>query len=156
MIGDANGVLGEGGVVVGVGMGGGLAEILQIVFRHFVGIGAERGERESAFLGCEGEGIHFDGIEKIFAALLAGEEIVDPGEEGVSAELESVAAGVEAEGLGEVQAMFAGGAGENVGAADGIDDGGNFDEGVGGVGERLLQVAGELGSQVADEARGEA
>src|ERR1700740_360797 len=100
-----------------------LAEILQIVFRNFVGIGAERRERESAFLGREGEGIHLDGIEKIFTALLAGEEIVDPGDKGIAAELEGVAAGIEAESFGDVQAVLTGSARQYVRAADGVDDG---------------------------------
>ena len=42
MVGDANGVLGEGRVVVAVGMRGGAAEILQIVVWDFVSVGAAR------------------------------------------------------------------------------------------------------------------
>ena len=156
MIGDADGVLREGGVVVAVGIGGIGAEVLQIVVRDGVGVGAERGEREPGFHGFEGEGIHFDGIEEIFAALLAGEIIVEPGDEGVAAELEGMAAGIEAESFGKLGAVFARGAGEQVGASDAVDDVGDLDERVVGVGVGLAQVAGELGAEMADETRGEA
>ena len=147
VVGDANRVLGEGGVIIGIGMRGGLAEILDVVLRHGVGVGAQRRERQSGFHGREGEGVHFDGIEKIFAALLAGKEVVDPGEQGIAAELEGVAPGIEAESFGEMEAMLAGGAGKNVGAANGVNDGRNLDQRVGGVGVGLLQVAGELGAE---------
>src|SRR5271167_1322732 len=99
MIGDANRILGEGSVVVAIGIGGRWAEALEVVFRDGVGVGAQRSERESTFLRLEGEGIDLDGIEDIFAALLAGEEIVDPGDENVAAKLEGMAAGIEAEGF---------------------------------------------------------
>src|SRR6202011_1943393 len=65
MVGDADGVLGEGGVFVGVGIRGGAAEILQIILWHFVGVGAERREWESCFHGRVSEGVDLDGIEKI-------------------------------------------------------------------------------------------
>ena len=42
VVGDADGVLCEGGVFVGVGMRGGAAEVLQIVMRDFMGVGAQR------------------------------------------------------------------------------------------------------------------
>ena len=156
VIGDADGVLGEGGVVVAVGTGGIGAEALEIVVGDGVGVGAERGEWEPGFHGFKSERIHFDGIEDIFAALLAGEIIVKPGEEGIAAELEGMAAGIETQSFGKLGAVFASGAGEQVGAADAVDDVGDLDEGVGGVGEGLAEVAGELGAEVADETRGEA
>jgi len=153
MVGDPDGVLSEGGVVVAVGVGGGGAEVLQIVVRHRVGVGAEWRQRQSGFLRFEGEGVDFDFVEKVFTALLAGEEIVDRSNEGVAAEFEGVVAGIEAEGFGELGAVFAGGARELIGASDAIDDVGNFDEGAVGVGVGLAQVAGELGAKMADEAR---
>ena len=119
-------------------------------------VGAERSEFESGFHGLEGEGIDFDGIEEEFAALLAGEEIVNPGEETVAAELPGMATAFEADGFGEMQAMLAGLAGKHTGASDAVEDGGNFDEHVAGVAERLLLVAGELSAEMADPARGEA
>ena len=111
MIGGADGVLGEGGVVIAVGIGGICAEALQVVLRDLVGVGAERGERQSGFHGLEGEGIDFDDVEEIFAALLAGKIIIEPGDEGIAAELEGMAAGIEAESFGKLAAMFASGAG---------------------------------------------
>ena len=154
--GGADRILGEGGVVVAVGVGGICAEVLQVVFRHGVGVGAERGEWEPGFHGREGEGIDFDGIEDVFAALLAGEIVVEPGDEGIAAEFERVVAGIEAESFGELAAMFASGAREQIGATDAVDDVGDFDQRVGGIGVGLLQVTGELGAEMADEARGEA
>ncbi len=67
-------------------------------------------------------------IEEIFAALLAGEEIVDPCDQGIAAELEGMAAGIEAESFGKLGAVFARGAGELVGASDAVDDVGDFDQ----------------------------
>ena len=150
MIGDADGVLGEGGVVVAVGVGAGWAEVLEIVVRDLVGIGAEGSEWESGFLRLEGEGIDLDFVEEIFAALLTGKIVVNPGDEGVAAEFEGVAAGIEAEGFGQLGAVFAGGAGEQIGASDAVDDVGDFDEGVAGVGVGLAKVAGKLGAEMAD------
>ena len=112
MIGDTNGVLRESSIVVAVGVGSGLAEILQIVVRDGVGISAKRSEWEPGFFRCKGEGVDFDFVEKIFAALLAGEEIVDPGDESVAAKLKGVAAGIETESFGKLGAVFAGGAGQ--------------------------------------------
>src|ERR1700691_4291398 len=118
MIGGADRILRECGIVVAVGIGSGGAEVLQIIMRDSVSVGAERGERESGFLRFEGKGVDLDGIENVFAALLAGKIIVEPGDEGVAAELERVAAGIEAESFGKLAAMFARGAGEQVRASD--------------------------------------
>jgi len=92
---------------------------LQIVMRNGVGVGAEGRERKSGFLGFEGEGIDLDDIENIFAALLAGKKIVDPGDKGIATELEGMAAAIEAEGFGELGAVFASGTGELIGRGDG-------------------------------------
>jgi hypothetical protein len=56
MVGDADRVLGEGGVVVAVGMGRGWAEVLQIVFRDGMSVGAQGRERQSGFHGFEVKG----------------------------------------------------------------------------------------------------
>ena len=74
MVGDADRVLGEGSIVVAVGIGRICAEVLQIVVRDFVSVGAERSEWESGLHRFEGEGIDLDGIEQVFAALLAGKK----------------------------------------------------------------------------------
>src|SRR5271163_2786830 len=112
MIGGANGVLREGSVVVAVGIRGRRAETLQIIFRDGVGISAERSKRQPRFHGFECKRIDLDNVEQIFAALLAGEIVIDPRDERVAAELEGVAAGIEAESFGELAAMFARGAGK--------------------------------------------
>src|SRR5258708_21317362 len=121
-----------------------------------MGVGAERRKRESGFHGREGEWIDFDGVEQIFAALLAGEKVVNPGEKRVAAELEGVSAGIEAESFGEMESVLAGGARQDVGAADGVHDGGKLHEGVGGVGVGLLKVGGELRAKMADKTVGKA
>ena len=54
VIGDSDRILSEGSVIVGIRMGGSLAELLQIVFRDRMGVGAERREREPGFHGREG------------------------------------------------------------------------------------------------------
>ncbi len=70
--------------------------------------------------------------------------------------LKRMVTGIEAEGFGKLGAVFASGAGEQVGASDAVDDIGDFDERVVGVGVGLAKIAGELGAQMADESRGEA
>src|SRR5271168_659169 len=122
MIGDADGVLNEGRVVVAVGIGGRRAEALQIVFRDGMSVGAERRKRKSGFHGLEGEGIDFDYVEEILAALLAREVVVDPCDQGIAAELEGMAAGIEAQGFGKLGAVFARSAGELVGAPNAVDN----------------------------------
>src|SRR5579863_8181989 len=97
-------------------------------------IGTERSQRKTRFLWFEAERIHFNNIEKIFAALLAGEKVVDPCDESVAAELEGMPASVEAESLGQLGAMFTRGAGKLIGATDAIDDISHFNECAVGVG----------------------
>src|SRR5580700_808015 len=156
MIGGANRVLREGRVVVAVGIGGGRTETLQIVFRDRVSVSAERRERQTRFHGFEGEGVDLDYVEQIFAALLAGEVIVDPCDERVAAELERMAAGIEAESFGKLAAMFASGTRKLIGTSNAVDDVGNLDQRVGGIGIGLAQVARELGAEMADNPRGQA
>jgi hypothetical protein len=116
-----------------------------------VGISAQRRERQPGFLRLKGEGIYFEDVEDIFAALLAGKIIVDPGQEGVASEFERVAAAIKAEGLGQLGAVFAGSAGQKVGASDAIDNVGDFNQGVIRVGVGLAQVARELVSSPLSE-----
>src|SRR5579863_2603430 len=156
MIGKADGVLSEGGIVVGIGMGRGLAKILEIVMRDGVSVGTKGAEWKSGLLRFEGEGVHFNRIEKIFATLLAGEKVINPGEKRVAAKFQGMVAGIETEGLGEVETMLAGSAGEDVGTTNSVHDGWDFDESGGGVGVGLLQVTGELSAKMADETRGKA
>ena len=155
MVGNTNRILNEGGVVVAVGIGCGWPEVLQVVVRHRMGVGPQRREREPGFLWFEGEGIHLNDIEEIFTTLLAGEKIVDPGDKSVAANLDGVAAGIEAEGFGKLGTVFASGSRELIGAPDAIDDVVNLDERVVGVCVGLAQIAGELGPQMADGTRGE-
>ena len=54
----------------------------------------------------------------------------------------------------EVQAMLAGLTGEKVGASHAVEYGRDFYQNIAGVGVGLLAVAGELGAEVADPARG--
>ncbi len=106
MVGDAERVLGEGGVVVAVGVGRCRSKVLQIVLGDGVSISPQGRERKPSFLGLEGKWIYLDDVEKIFTALLAGEKVVDPGEQCVAAELEGVAAGIEADRFCELGAML--------------------------------------------------
>src|SRR5258708_31079574 len=85
----------------------GAAEILQVVVRHLMGVGAQRGELKSSLHGLKSEGIHFDWIEEIFAVLLAGEKIVDPSNESIAAELPGVAVAFDAHRFGWRQGVVA-------------------------------------------------
>ena len=73
----ANGVLRKGGVLIGVRMRGGAAEILEIVVRDLMRVGAKGAKLQSALPGFECERVDLDGIEKVFTTLLAGEEVID-------------------------------------------------------------------------------
>ena len=126
VVGDADGVLGEESVVVGVRMGRRAAEILQVIVRDFVSVGAQRREIEPALHGLESERIDFDGIEKIFAALLSGEKVVDRRKKGVAAQFPRVARAFVTYGFREVQTMLAGLAGKKVGASHAVEDGRNL------------------------------
>ena len=103
----------------------------------------------------EGEGIDLDRVEKVFADLLAGEEIVDPGKQAITAELPGIAAAFQAHSLSQMQAMLAGLAREKVGASHAVEDVGNLYQNIAGIAVGLLAVAGELGAEMADPARGE-
>ena len=68
---------------------------------------------------------------------------------------ERMVTGIEAEGFSKLGAVFARGAGEQVGASDAVDDIRDFDQSVAGVGVGLAKIAGELGAQMADESWGD-
>src|SRR5580698_9412715 len=122
MIGNANGVLRECGVVVAIGIGGRWSEVLQIIVGYAVSVSAQRHQRQPAFLRCKREGIHLDGVEDVFAVLLAGEIIVNPGNEGIASKFQGVAAAVEAECFGKLGAVFAGGARKQIGTSNAVED----------------------------------
>ena len=108
-----------------------------------------------ASIGFKRERIHLDGIKKIFAALLAGKEIVNPREQPVAAELPGIARAFQANGFRQVQAMLAGLARQQVRASHAVEDRRNLDQHVAGIAVRLLQVARKLSAEVADPARRE-
>src|ERR1700758_3497372 len=97
MVGDANGVLCKGRIVVAIGTRDRAAETLQIIMRHFVGIGPQRSEFHSGFLRFEREGIDLERIKEVLTTLLAGKIIVEPGEQRIDAKLPRIAAGIKAE-----------------------------------------------------------
>jgi len=67
----------KGGVFIGVRVRCGAAEILEIVVRDLMRIGAKGGKLQSALPGFECERVDLEGIEKVFATLLVGEEVID-------------------------------------------------------------------------------
>src|SRR5579863_1870603 len=103
-------------------MGDRIAEVLNVVVRNLVSISAQRRELQPGFHRLKGERVDFDGIKKILSALLAREEIVNPGAQRIAAKLPGMAAAIEADGSRQMQAVFPSGAREQVGAADAIDD----------------------------------
>src|SRR5437879_3431440 len=84
------------------------AKVLQVIVRHFMRVGAQRRQLHPRLPGYERELVHFDGIEKILAALPAGKEVVDRSEQRIAAELPGVAPAFEAESFGKVEAVLAG------------------------------------------------
>src|SRR5215471_13132425 len=74
-------VLRKRGVFVRVRMGSGAAEILHIIVRHLMSVGAKWRKAHAGFHGLERVGIDLDRIKKIFAALLVRKEVEDLGEQ---------------------------------------------------------------------------
>src|SRR5579863_3088019 len=107
-VGHADRILGKGGILVRIGARSGAAEVLQIIMRYLMGKRPQRRQRQTLLLGHITVRIYFQQIEKKFTALLAGKEIVDPGEQGVAAKLPGISFRVEAQGFSKVQLMFAG------------------------------------------------
>src|SRR5678809_790815 len=91
--------------------------------RDFVGIGAQRRELQSGLSWLECEWVNLDRIEEVFAALLAGEEVINPGEKPVSTKLPGVTRSLHAESLCQVQPVLAGLAWKDVRAADPVEYG---------------------------------
>ena len=141
VIAHANRILSKAGVFVGVGMGVGRAEILDIVFRHAMSVGPKGRQLKAAFLGDERKRIDFDFVKNIFASGEGGEEVVDFGNERISAEFERVACFLQVQGLGEVEPIFIRATRQNGGSAEALEDGRNSCQGVGGIGYGSLQVS---------------
>jgi len=57
VVAQADSVLGEGGVLFGVRMGGGGAEVLDVVAGHAMGVSAEGRELQAALFWNKGEGV---------------------------------------------------------------------------------------------------
>src|SRR5580700_3848475 len=129
-------------------------ELLNVVFRDIVRVSPQRCKEQARLLRYEGEGINLDEIEDVLSAGLRGEIVIDPGEQGVATKLPGVPLAFEADGLGQVQAMLASLAGQDVGTSEAVDGAANHSERIGGVAEGLLQIARELGAQVADQPPG--
>src|SRR5437763_2964891 len=105
------------------------SEILNVVTRGAMGIGAERSGFHAAEHGLEGEGIHLDVVEDVLSAGERGEVVLDPGEQGIAAEFPGVTPALQADGFGEVEAMFASLARQEGGAAKAVDDAGDASQG---------------------------
>jgi len=122
MIGHPDRILQECGIVVAVGMRNCIAKILNVIMRNLMRVGAQRRELKPSLHRLERKGIDFDGIKKIFPALLRREKIVSPGAKRISAEFPGVAAAVETDGFCEMQAMLSRGPRQQVGPSDAVDD----------------------------------
>jgi hypothetical protein len=122
VVGDADGVLQKASVLVGVRIGGRGTETLQIIMRDFMRVGAQPREFEAGFLGLEGERIYLDGIEDVLSSARRREEVIDPGEQHVAAELPGISLAFHAEGLGQMQAVLPGLPGKNGGASEALDN----------------------------------
>src|SRR3954469_7193362 len=98
MVTDSHGVLKKERVFVGVRARSSFPEILNIVARDLMRVGAKRREWKSADLGHEGKWIDFDVGIDIFAAEKAGKKVVVASEADVAAELDGVAMVGDADG----------------------------------------------------------
>src|SRR5579863_8937940 len=113
-------------------------------------ISAQRRQLQSRLHRLECKRVDLDRIEEIFAALLAREEVVDPGKKRVSAEFQVIASAIDADAFSQVSPMLARLARKQVRPPYAIEDVGNFDQHIAGVAVRLLLIARELCPQVAD------
>src|SRR5689334_12411055 len=121
-------------------MSDGGPEILDVVLGNLMGVGAEGREHQPVEHGLEGEGVDGDVVEDEFALGERGKVVVDPREERVTAEFPRVAAGVEAESLGQVQAVLSCAPGKNRGPSETVNYGGDTGERVSRVAARALQI----------------
>ena len=88
MICHPNRILRKSRVIVAVRVRRRRPEILQIVMRDRVRISPQRRQRKSGLLRFKGKRIDFNNVKNIFAALLAGEKIIDPCDQRVAPKLE--------------------------------------------------------------------
>lgn len=152
----ADSILSKCGVFSRIGVRSGAPEILQIVVRYLMGIGPQRRKLQAGLSGPKRERIDLDRIEKIFTALLAGEEVVDRGEERIAAELQRMPLSFQAHGFGEVEAMLPGLPRQHVGPPDSIENRRNLHQNIVTIAEGLLQIARKLQPEMADPALREA
>src|SRR4051794_23027334 len=87
-----------------------------------MGVGAKGREWKSADLRDEGEGVDLDVGIDVFATEEAGKEIVVASEADVTTELDGVAMIGDADGVGDVESMFACAPRKDAGAAESADE----------------------------------
>src|SRR5262249_44737988 len=155
MTSDSNCVLRKRGVFIRIWMRSRAAEVLQIIMRDLVRVGAKRRKLKPRFLWLKRERIHLDRVKEILPALLAGEEVIDPGQQRVAAEFPGIAAPFKAERFRRMHAMLARLAGKNVRATHSIENAGDFGQHVAGVAVRLLNIPRKLRAHVIDQAGSE-
>ena len=85
-------------------------------------------EFQARLHGLEGERAHLDGIKNVLAARQGRKEVVDPGEQGIATELPGMPFALHTDGFSQMQAVLAGLARQNGGAAKAINDAGNSGE----------------------------
>ena len=107
MITDADVILDEPRVFIGVRMSYRVPEALQIVVRHLVSVGAQRSKLQRPMFRLKRKGINFDRIENVFSAKQGRKVVVDPGQQGIAAELPVLPVSLKADGFGHVQSMLA-------------------------------------------------
>ena len=137
---DTNRVLHEGRVLVGVRMRYRRAEILDVVTRHLVGVGAQGRQFQPIAHGFESPRIDRNRVVVILAAEHRREEVVNPGEQRVAAELPGVAALFETQRVGKMKTMFPRLPRKNSRATHAIEHVRDVRPDIGRVGARGLQI----------------
>src|SRR5437879_4243620 len=103
----ANRVLEEERKFIRVGARCRLPEVLNVIARDLVRVGAQRRERQSPDLRDESEGVHLDVVIDVFAAKEAGKVIIGAREAHIAAELDGVQARRKAQSVGDIEAVLA-------------------------------------------------
>ena len=145
-VGDANRVLQESRIFIGIGMTNRRTEVLNVVAWYLMRVSAQRSQLKTCNHGNKGKRIHLNVVVDIFPAKKRWEVVVGPGHHGVPAKLPGVASALETEGFGKVQPMLSSLAGQDRGSSKSVNDAGDFRPHRRRVAAGLLQVVGKLGT----------
>src|SRR3954464_8373240 len=150
MIGDADRILHEGGVVFGIGVRGRITEILQIEERNLVRVGAQRTQRKPAnLLRDKRKRLYPDLVKDVLATEKLREVVADPCASEIAAEFDGVALPFAAKRFRNENLLLVSIARQDARPSHLVEHGADACEHIVGVREALLVIMRELHTQVA-------